>query len=41
MFAFVLLAAGAIVFAFCRPRGVFRFAGIALLAAIILPFALA
>jgi hypothetical protein len=41
MIVFVLAAAGAIIFAFRRPRGVFRFAGIALLSAIVLPFALA
>lgn len=40
MIVFALVAAGALVFAFCRPRGVLRFAAIAILAAIVLPFVL-
>lgn len=41
MIVFVLAAFGALIFAFCRPRGVFRFALIAIPAAIVLPFTLA
>ncbi|OQW60449.1 MAG: hypothetical protein A4S17_00730 [Proteobacteria bacterium HN_bin10] len=40
MIVFVIAAAGAAIFGFCRPRGVLRYAGLALLAAIVLPFVL-
>lgn len=40
MIVFAIAAAAAVFFAFFRPRGVFKFAGIAILAAIALPFVL-
>ena len=40
MIVFVLIAGAALAYAFWRPRGIFRFAGIAILAAISLPFVL-
>ncbi len=38
MIVFVLIAGAAIAYAFWRPHGMFRFAGISILAAIGLPF---
>ena len=40
MIVFVLIAGAAIAYAFWRPHGMFRFAGISILAAIGLPFVL-
>lgn len=39
--ALLIVGAGAAAFAFWRPRGAFRFAALALVAAIVTPFALA
>ncbi len=40
MLVFVLIASPALAYAFWRPRGMFRFAGLAILAALALPFVL-
>lgn len=40
MIVFVLIAGAALAYAFWRPHGMFRFAGIAIVAAIGLPFVL-
>lgn len=40
MLVFVLIAAAALAYAFWRPRGMLRFSGLAILAALALPFVL-
>ncbi|MEQ1819255.1 MAG: hypothetical protein ABL871_11665 [Terricaulis sp.] len=40
MIVFALAGMGALLFAFSRPRGVFKFAGVAVVAAVSLPFVL-